>query len=65
MIAMGALSLRVDDRTVKRFRLINRAAPENPEFHRRRSGSLAMDDIASIVRGPFYYYHFHPVVFVN
>ena len=51
MTATGALTLRVDEKTMENFRRMNRAAPENPDFHRRRSVSLAMDDIAANVRG--------------
>ena len=50
---MGALGLKVDEKTQQRFRLYNRAGPENPEFHRRRSVSLAFEDIAANVRGQY------------
>ena len=51
MIAMGALSLKVDEKTRERFRMMHRAAPENPEFHRRRSVSMALEDISANVQG--------------
>ena len=61
MTAMGALSLRVDERTQEKFRMLNSAAPENPEFHRRRSVSLAMTDITANVQGSYTCYQ---IVFI-
>ena len=48
---MGAINLKVDDKTKQRFRHVQGAA--NPESHRRRSISLALesDDIDRTVRG--------------
>ena len=49
MVAIGALSLRVDQRTQERFRMMHQAGPGNPDFHRRRSVSMALDNIAANV----------------
>ena len=53
MTAMGALSLKVDDRTRDRWRHVT-GQDNSPEVHRRISVQLAFNDISDNVRGIYY-----------
>ena len=50
MTAMGALSLKVDERTQERLRHLN-SQPDNEGLHRRQSLSVAFQDIDGNIRG--------------
>ena len=53
MTAMGALSLKVDDRTRDRLRHVT-GQDKSPEVHQRSSVQLAVNNISDSVRGIYY-----------
>ena len=63
MTAMGALSLKVDDRTRDRLRHVT-GQDNSPDVHRRSSVQLAFNDISNNVRG-IYYVNPKTVIFLN